>query len=1659
MQHSNSPLHSRALPLLALLFATALTLPAFAQKAFVQPTSTAASVPDRITQPINEAQLVTLQRNTRPEANSRNDRGAVSDGFDIEHMLLLLQRSPERERELDKLIDELNDRTSPNFHHWLTADEFGQRFGVAPEDIDTITNWLKSHGFRVNRVYPSRILIDFSGAAGQLREAFHTEIHQLEVNGEPHISNMSDPRIPAALVPVVKGIFSLNDFKPHPMYKPAPQYTFAGCASSADVPTEPGTCYAITPQDNQTIYNLNPLYSAGISGQGQTIVLVEDTDTYNGTGDWNTYRSTFGLASAFPEGTYTQVHPGGCTDPGTNGDDGEAAIDVEVASAIAPSAAIELISCASGTVTFGGLIALQNLINESGTPPAIVSVSYGVCEAFNGNGGNAAFYNTYQQAASEGVSVFGASGDEGPSSCSADFSIGSEYDVASLGVSGWTDTPYNVAVGGTDFEDVYNSKEGGAPLSTFWSATNSASYGSALQYIPEIPWNDSCASVLISEVANGTFTTYGSSGTCNKSPYDTTSGYLIAAAGSGGASNCATGNGGTNQGDYGISDPQCQGWAKPSWQSGSSLTGGKAVYGQPSDGVRDIPDVSMFAANGIWGHYEVVCWSDPAYTSDGAASCSGAPSTWSGFGGTSVASPTMAAIQALVNQKTGESWGNPNPIYYQIAQKEYGTAGGSFLGSSCNSSGSGGPGSGCVFNDVTQGDIDLACEDNGTTEEAHCYKPSGTRGVDSTDVITAATVINGGSGYTTAPTCTIAGPTNVSPYLSPTGTTLWAGGTQATCTATVNSGTTTAKWTVAIESTDAVGDQIIVGPDTYTLTGSNTTTIASNLAVAINSPANPVATATVSSSTVTITATTAGAAGNFTVSFGTATLFNAFYVFITDTTLGEGPNYVSGITITAGGSGYQPETPITLTGGGGTDAIAVANTSFGTAASAYQPAYGAAPGYDLATGLGSVNATNLVNSSAWLPSEPPGIYSPTPGSTLTGYSATFQWGAKPGATAYWLDVGSPADGNIYYSSGSLPTTTLSVTVDSLPTNGSIVYVTLYWLISGSWVSNQYTYTAFGGSADRGAITSPTPGSTLGGSSVTFTWSAGAGATQYWLDVGSTLGGQQYTTGNLGDVLTKTVNGLPTNGSTIYVTLYSLVSGTWLSNAYTYTAAAGGVLTTPPPGTTLTGSTVTFDWTAGSGTSYWLDVGSTAGGQQFTTGNLGDVLTKTVSGLPTNGSTIYVTLYSLVSGTWLSNAYTYTALNANAGLAVIQTPAPGSTLSGNVVTFTWSADANATQYWLDVGSTPAGQQYATGNLGNVLSTTVYSLPANGSTIYTTLYSYVGGQWLSTTATYVSGPFTTSSNCASPVAIGPYTVCNSAAKSNGGAASTISATISPSAGNGVEIFGFICADSVNSSGDCNGSPTQTAIVSDNLNNPETCFTAAPHSPYLSDDTTVPDIIKLFAWYCPSIPAGITSFTLTFSGAGYYPEIDVTEYKAGSIASSNFFENVDTVNFGTTGSTATITTSGPTANANDLITAMLDNCGGSVNSTVGTGYTGILVNTPEPGHIVEAMSTTTTGTKSATMTWSSEAPRSCGGGTGGNDSWFGIIVPLIGAVPTASLSPTSLTFSSLTAGSANATQVITLSNTGETALTIASGGITGMWDQRRLGNSTRQGIWAMC
>ena len=423
-------------------------------------------------------------------------------------------------------------------------------------------------------------------------------------------------------------------------------------------------------------------------------------------------------------------------------------------------------------------------------------------------------------------------------------------------VTGWGETIYNVSVGGTDFEDVYNSKSTtlNIPISTYWNSTNTTTYGSAKSYIPEIPWNESCASVLIANYVggasgvNGAFTTFGTTGFCN-----TTTGeadYISAVGAAGGPSGCATGEG-TDQSNYGVVDTACTGYAKPSWQSG--------IFGNPADGVRDIPDVSLFASSGVWGHFATICYSD---TTNGGTSCSGAPSTWSGFGGTSVAAPAMASIQALVNEKWSlTKVGNPNMTYYSIASSEFGASGNSNC-YSINQAVRRGLGTGCTFYDITQGDIDVDCIDNGTISTG-CYLPSGTYGVLGTQVLNSATRTAAGSGYTSA-TCALGAPSNANSYKTPTNVTLWAGGTPATCSASVNPGT----------------------------------------------------------------------------------------------------HRISSVTITNGGEGYAGGTSCTISGNG-TGATCSASPTLTTAPAAYQPAYGATPGWDFATGIGSVNAYNLVFNSAW----------------------------------------------------------------------------------------------------------------------------------------------------------------------------------------------------------------------------------------------------------------------------------------------------------------------------------------------------------------------------------------------------------------------------------------------------------------------------------------------------------------------------------------------------------------------------------------------------------------------------------------------------------------------------------------------------------------------
>ena len=647
-----------------------------------------------ITQEIDESKLVMLTGNTRPEANAANDRGAVAAGMRFEHMLLQLKRTAEQEQALELFVEDLQNPSSANFHHWLTAAEFGDRFGMAQQDVQVITQWLTSHGFQVNQVYPNRVLIDFSGTAGQVMHAFHTEIHRLEVNGVMHVANLREPLIPSALVGAITGIVSLHDFRPHPMMRLRHEYTIPSGLGS--------NYYAVVPGDLATVYNFNPVFNAGISGRGQTIVLIENTDLYS-MADWGTFRSTFGL-SGYSAGSLTQTNPAppsgpnNCIDPGVNADDGEAILDAEYASAAAPNAAIQMAACADAQLTFGGLIAIQNLINSTSTPPAIISISYGECETVNGAAANAAFNSAYQQAAAEGVSVFVAAGDSGAATCDQNQAAA----ASGITVSALASTPYNVAVGGTDFGDTYAGTS-----STYWNSGNSATYASALSYVPEIPWNDSCAGALLTTYEN--YPSSGPNSLCNYAGglLSAILGTTTTAAGGGGPSGCATGTPTIG----GVVSGTCAGYPKPSWQ---------VVAGNPNDGVRDLPDLSLFSANGLWSHFYVFCYSD---TANGGTACSGAPSGWTAAGGTSFASPIMAGVQALINQKSGARQGNPNPVYYSLAAAQY-SGGGS---ASCNSSLGNGTASSCVFYDVTQGDVAVDC-----TGSANCFDSADGYGVLST---------------------------------------------------------------------------------------------------------------------------------------------------------------------------------------------------------------------------------------------------------------------------------------------------------------------------------------------------------------------------------------------------------------------------------------------------------------------------------------------------------------------------------------------------------------------------------------------------------------------------------------------------------------------------------------------------------------------------------------------------------------------------------------------------------------------------------------------------------------------------------------------------------------------------------------------------------------
>jgi trimeric autotransporter adhesin len=601
----------------------------FAAAATAQEASSAV----RIVNPIDEKQLVTLKGTMHPLANAGNDHGAAPDGMQLDRIHLVLKRSSSQETALRALIADMHTPGTASYHKWLTPDAFGKQFGPSDQDLATVEAWLTSHGFSGAKALGGRQVIEFSGNAGQFRSTFHTQIHKYEVNGESRYANAADPQIPAALAPVVGGFASLNNFRLKSLahylgkasYNPKtdkaiPAWTYGNSS---------GVNFVLAPGDYAVQYDLNPLYLNGTKGAGQSIAIIDYSNVNIQL--VNNFRTLYGLPVNPPQVIIDGNDPGidGINDPEgpAFGTSIESYLDVEWAGAVAPAATIDLVIAADSQLESGGFLAAERAVYSNIAPILSSSIYQYGCEQ-EAAAGNQFIEGLWEQAAAQGITVLEAAGDSGSAGCDGS---GSPYAEGGLGVNNWASTPFNVAVGGTDFFYA-DWATGAASLANYWTTSPTQLPAvSLLKPIPEQPWNDSQFGL-------------------NALNFNQLTESTSIAGGSGGASNCATGSG-TSSTNNGWATCTA-GYAKPSWQSGA---------GVPSDKVRDLPDVSLYAADGLNYTYVPICASD--------GDCEQPTGTnlvqITGVGGTSAAAPSFAGIMALVNEKYGPQ-GQANYVLYPM---------------------------------------------------------------------------------------------------------------------------------------------------------------------------------------------------------------------------------------------------------------------------------------------------------------------------------------------------------------------------------------------------------------------------------------------------------------------------------------------------------------------------------------------------------------------------------------------------------------------------------------------------------------------------------------------------------------------------------------------------------------------------------------------------------------------------------------------------------------------------------------------------------------------------------------------------------------------------------------------------------------------------------
>lgn len=443
--------------LLLLLFAAELSL---------------AQVQNRIATKIEGAR-VALRGNVHRLAQSRFDRGATTDSLSLPRITLFFNRTPAQQAELEALLQQQQDPSSPNYHKWLTGEQYAQRFGISESDMARAAQWLQAQGFTIVERAPGRAYIAFSGTAAQVRAAFGTEIRKYVINSESHFANASEPSLPQALGAVTLGIRGLHDFRPKARATRRPQPRFTSNLSGN---------HFLTPDDFATLYHLKPLYDQGIDGTGQWVAVMGQTDIP--LTDIAKFRSLSGLPANAPV-----VKPIPNAAPGVLASDiGEADLDVEWAGAVARNATIVYVN--AGTAPSMGVFdsmayAINNQITVGSTTQfaPVLSISYGACEAFWTTSDLNSFTALFQQANAQGQTVVGPSGDSGAGDCESFTSTSATHGLA---VDFPSSSAFVTAVGGTQFD------EGGTP-SQYWSSANNSFNGSVLSYIPETVWNETAA--------------------------------------------------------------------------------------------------------------------------------------------------------------------------------------------------------------------------------------------------------------------------------------------------------------------------------------------------------------------------------------------------------------------------------------------------------------------------------------------------------------------------------------------------------------------------------------------------------------------------------------------------------------------------------------------------------------------------------------------------------------------------------------------------------------------------------------------------------------------------------------------------------------------------------------------------------------------------------------------------------------------------------------------------------------------------------------------------------------------------------------------------------------------------------------------------------------